>query len=272
MSCSSHSYVAQPPSAVFRRRRKENHSRGRRCHTDGFTLLEMLVSLAIASMLAVTLFTSLHVAFKARESAETSLDPMRTVEAAFQIIRGDLEAAQPPRGTLASTFVGNDQTGDKGTDADYLGFYAAAVAPEHVAGNGEVKKVEYTATIPRGSLQNCLVRDVTSNLLSQVQVAPDEEVLIRGVAGFNLRYYDGQVWQDNWDSSQLGQILPSAVEVTIQLLPKDRRGNVIAGAQPLRYVRIFQLACLDNPVSTTTTSTGTGSNATNGQTNTGTGK
>jgi hypothetical protein len=41
--------------------------------------------------------------------------------------------------------------------------------------------------------------------------------LCRGVFGFNLRYYDGSVWQDTWDSTTQGDVLPLAVEVTLQL-------------------------------------------------------
>ena len=39
--------------------------------------------------------------------------------------------------------------------------------------------------------EQVLVRRVTTNLLSQVQVEPQEEVLCRGVRALNFRYFDG---------------------------------------------------------------------------------
>jgi hypothetical protein len=105
-------------------------------------------------------------------------------------------------------------------------------------------------------------------------VDPDEEVLLRGIAGFNARYYDGTQWQDNWDSTQYNNVLPSAVEVTIRVPRKDTHGNVIPNATPLQFIRVFQLPCMSDPNDTSTASststsgtgsTGTGSKGTGGK-------
>ena len=231
-----------------------------------FTLLELLLAISISAILVVSIFSALHAAFKARDSAVSSLAPTAQVESAFEILRSDLEAALPPTGTLAKTFTGTDQSDDRGYDGDYIGFYGTGVAPQHDSGNGEVKLIEYTVAIPVGFKEHCLVRHVTPNLLSQVQVDPDEEVLLRGIAGFNARYYDGTQWQDNWDSTQYNNVLPSAVEVTIRVPRKDTHGNVIANAPPLQFIRVFQLPCMSDPNDTSTASStsasGTGSTGT----------
>jgi hypothetical protein len=72
---------------------------------------------------------------------------------------------------------------------------------------------------------------------------PDEEVLCRGVRSFTLRYWDGYTWQDVWDSTQVDNMLPAAVEARLELdWPPQQRPS--PDAQPTyRAIRIVSLAC-----------------------------
>ena len=74
----------------------------------GFTLLEILLAMAMMSVLAGSLYTSLHIAFQARESSQAALSPVRAGQVATDLIRRDLESALPPRGILAGIFYGAD--------------------------------------------------------------------------------------------------------------------------------------------------------------------
>jgi general secretion pathway protein J len=208
-----------------------------RINRRGFTLLELIVALAMAAILAVSLYTSLHVALKAKERAEAALEPSRTAEVAMEFLRGDFQNAMPPTGLLAGTFEGTDQSDDRGANGDDVNFYSTADGPQHVDANGEMKNVELTIEVPPGSNDHVLVRRVTRNLLSQVQTYPDEEVICRKVAGFNVRYFTGSDWVDNWDSTQEDNTLPAAVEVTLDL----EQPNTPSGIY--RTVRIFPLPC-----------------------------
>ena len=69
---------------------------------------------------------------------------------------------------------------------------------------------------------------------------PAEEVICRGVQSFDLRYFDGVDWQDKWDSAAQGNVLPRAVEVTLELVPavdanEDEKGPWVC--------RVFQIPC-----------------------------
>lgn len=203
-----------------------------------FTLLELVVAMAMVAVLATSLYASLRIAFKAKASAEAAVEPPRTAELAMEFLRDDLQNAIGPNGVLAGSFVGTDGTDDRGRSADDLTFYSTADGPDHVDANGEIKGVELTVTQQPGSSDHVLVRRVIRNLLSQMAVTPDEEVLCRGVGGFNLRYFDGTNWQDSWDSTQ-ENTLPAAVEVTLQL---DRPAGA-PDARPLQFVRVFPISC-----------------------------
>jgi hypothetical protein len=102
---------------------------------------------------------------------------------------------------------------------------------------------------------NVLVRRVTTNLLSPSTPTYYDEVVCRGVRSFNLRYFDGSAWQDEWDSTLQDNNSPTAVEVTLELQRGDaERPRVV------RFTRVFLLSCsaLWSTTATAAASGGTG--------------
>ncbi|HEV8292326.1 MAG TPA: type II secretion system protein GspJ, partial [Tepidisphaeraceae bacterium] len=91
-------------------------------------------------------------------------------------------------------------------------------------------------------------------------VTPEEEILCRNVRSFALRYYDGTQWYEEWDSTQMGDILPLAVQVDLQI-------QTSADSQvPLYHAsRVFSFVCHTDQA-TTSTGTTTGSTGTSGGT------
>lgn len=231
-------------------------------NASGFTLLELLVALSMTAIVAGSLYSSLRIAFRARTTAEAAVEPVRTAGLTMGILRADIESALPAGGTLAGPFVGVDLTGEGGQPADALEFFAVgdpgdAVAPSNQAaagagagaamntglppGAGEARKVQI-AVIPyqRGGVaEQVLVRRVTSNILSNVTPEPYEEVLCRGVRAVNVRYFDGLMWMDSWDSTLLDNNIPLAVELTIELERVGPDGQL----KVMRFPRLFLLSC-----------------------------
>jgi len=186
-------------------------SRARR----GFTLLEMLVATAMVAILAGSLYASLYIAFKARRNLLTAVDAVRKCNQAVELIKADLQSAVVPKGNLAGIFVGISGGGVLGTGVDSLSFFSAAADVEPSAGIGDIMKIEYDCEPLEGG-QMALIRYVTTNLLAPVATEPRQEVICRGVSGFVLRYFDGTTWLDSWDSTVQDNLLPMAVEVTIE--------------------------------------------------------
>jgi prepilin-type N-terminal cleavage/methylation domain-containing protein len=253
-------------------------------HAGGFTLLELLVATAMMSILVLSLFETMRVAFRARDTALAAVGPARAGEAAMDVMRADLESALPPTGRLASTFIG--ATGTEVADTSGLVFSAVGnAAPGYLEGasgsggmgatggsgltiGGNGGNAGYAdnsdATLAGGTLRvayavrvtdagtRVLVRQVQRNLLADVETgeADDESVVCRGVRTFQLRYFDGTQWLDTWDSSQTGNALPMAVEVTLELERPPTPGAVAVGQtaadlQPYSTTRIFFLSCYD---------------------------
>jgi len=288
-----------------------------------FTLLELLIAMAMLGIVAVSLFASVAVAFKARAAADRALEPSRTAHLAMEIIARDLTSALPPGGTLPNlwmgivddsattgatgtgatgtgatgaatdastaaavtvaspftglyqgTFEGNKSTDDRGNPADDLIFFGNAQGVQHQEGaNFEIKCIELTVVTSQAGNDHLLVRKIYNNLLAQTQEDPDQEVICRGVSGFNLRYWDpvNADWEDTWDCSLYNNQLPAAIEVTLQLDRPDGTGQM----RTLTYVRVVPMPCSvayslvpatnGNSVGTTTgTGTGTGATGTGG--------
>jgi type II secretion system protein J len=224
----------------------------------GFTLIELLVALAIAAFVMVSLYSSLYIGFKAKKSAEEALMPAQAANAAMDMIRTELESAQPVRELLCAGFTGSSNQDGQGDDL--VTFYSSNDAPPHQYGQGEVKQVQILAYQAQGSKDYILVRHVWSNLLADVQADPDEEVLCRHVSLFKMRYFDGTDWYTDWDSTQQGNVIPFAVEVTLDVMPPGAQ----KGSKPIHYLRVIPLSCATQ--ASTSSSSSTGSTGSTGST------
>jgi len=205
-----------------------------------FTLLEMLVALALVSIMAGALYASLHIGFRARRGVEEAVRPARRAHLAMELVRKDIESALPPTGILAGEFIGQDLVDEAGHDADVVLFHASGSTPKDRPSSCDVRRIELALTLPVDEDAPVLVRRTTFRLLAPETPQPMEEVLCRHVFAFNLRYFDGSQWLDAWDSTVQDNALPVAVELTIKVERDAAEQDERAG---YRVVRIFVLPC-----------------------------
>lgn len=217
----------------------------------GLTLIELMLAMVMTSLLALSLYVCLQTAFKARERACAAVEPIRAAQVALEMIGADLESAMMPTGILAGSFLGTN-TAAGGIDSGALEFYSVGPgSAQHYQGvtaldptqAGGIRKVDVLAGILQGDTRPALVRRVTRNLLAPRAVEPEDEILCRGIASFTARYFDGSVWTDTWDSTQLSNALPLLVELSIVL--QQGQGGLQAGYP--RFTRICSLACWQDP-------------------------
>ena len=180
-----------------------------------FTLLELLVAMTMMSIIAASLYTSLSIGFKARDSSENTLDARRSARIAMDLLKQEIISSLPPKGILAGKFEGTNGHDDSGNESDSLVFYSAAYNPADDEIAGDIIKVQIGLAASEESNVHTLVRGITKNLLSPKSLDPYEEVLCKNIRSFNLRYFDGYDWEDEWDSSSHDDNLPEAVEINI---------------------------------------------------------
>ena len=208
----------------------------------GFTLIELILAMLITAMLAACLYGTMHSALQARRAARDAIEPTREASITTDLLRQDFDGVLPPTGLLAGAFTGTHQPGQSGMDNDTVVFYSigkddvtnpAAQTTSgsrggvslNVRGSGNnantnpmsegIRKVELLVRTDVNP--SVLVRRITRNLLPTTLPPPDEEVLCRDVRSFSLRYFDGTTWQTDWDSTTVGDVLPLAVSITIEL-------------------------------------------------------
>jgi type II secretory pathway component PulJ len=206
----------------------------------------MLAATAMVAVLAGSLYASLHIAFKARQTASAAAEAVRKCNLTLELIQADLESAVIPSGTLAGPFLGSSSREVPGAVGDATSFYAVVADLEPRPGAGDVKKIEYSCQLSPEGDQLILVRRLTTNLLAPQTPEPQEEVICRGLSAFVLRYFDGWAWQDNWDSATQSNALPLAVEVSLEWK------QPAAGAAP-RVSRVVLLPCGQDSSGTQTT-------------------
>jgi general secretion pathway protein J len=205
-----------------------------------FTLLELLLALALTVIVAAILASSLYVGFRAKSTIEDAIDATRSTDIAADIIAHELTLTLPPTpsnaasttiqlsssvNTLNGTLIGPFEGA-----ADSLDFFVSGPEPKTDTGlENDVREITYllvpdtnasggAAATTAATGQN-LVRRVRTNLLEPTATDGPDEILARNVLRFQLSYYDGTTWTDTWDSTALNNLLPLAVQFTLELAP-----------------------------------------------------
>lgn len=184
----------------------------------GFTLLELLVALALMDVIAMALFSSLYIATKAKESTTQAITPYRRVIPAFEFLRKDLNCAVRPSeltNGLSGPFEGYSNTGMEGYDSDELFFYSSSYQPQQEEISSNIIQIGYTLERDEERNDIVLVRKTIKNILSSRTIEPEGEIICRHIRSLDLKFYDGYSWQEEWDSTLVDNRLPLAVQVTI---------------------------------------------------------
>ncbi len=152
----------------------------------------------------------------------------------------------PPTGTLAGAFIGTNSRSSKGADTDYLEFHTTQTYANTDQPVGGIGKIELALEEDHGDDNAArdsfrLIRKVTTNLLSPKEVDPEEQVLCRNVMSLNLRYFDGDGWLDEWDSTADANSLPKAVEIDIEIANMVRSSS--SDLEKRRLVQSFTIPC-----------------------------
>ncbi|MBN1805911.1 MAG: GspJ family type II secretion system protein [Sedimentisphaerales bacterium] len=226
--------------------------KGSRCvirKYNGLTMIELLVAMTLMVVTASCLFTALYTGFRAKRSAMSAVEPTSLAINAIELIKQDTNGVLPLGGTLAGSFLGYDSVGVNGVDTDSLEFYTTQIYSEGDSPAGGLGKIELaleedtdnedTNNHDRSNYR--LVRRITTNLLSPRATEAEEQVLCRNVRSLNLRYFDGDSWQEEWDSTTDANSLPLAMEIDIQVLYNTKSSD--KEPQIRRLVQSFAIPC-----------------------------
>ena len=185
----------------------------------GFTLIELMLSIALFAVVLAAINGVLYGALRLRNKTVRSLDLALPLEHALQVLRRDLEGIVPPGGTLAASVKSGSVTGVTSSDTGFE-FYANTGVTQGLQPWGDVQRVGYVlmpSTNQLGGGAKDLVRVISRNLLASVQDTPEQQHLLSGVVSMEFQFYDGSQWKTSWDSTSEAAVLPNAVKVTLSV-------------------------------------------------------
>jgi general secretion pathway protein J len=175
---------------------------------EGFTLIEILVAIALLATIAAMVFGSLITTTRAIDAGRDRAERDQAVRRILRVMADEVSLSRPDN---AFPLVGVNGV-QEGQPADILAFLAMSDG----LGNSTVKESE-TVRVVYSRERDRLIRFVRRNRYSLTDEALDQVELANRVSGFNVRYFDGQarVWTDEWSAVDK---MPKAVlvEVTFQ--------------------------------------------------------
>jgi type II secretion system protein J len=205
----------------------------RRRGSAGFTLIEVLAATAMFAVLVGALYPVFHTAMRMREKAADVMEETLPRHYVAEVMKRDLRQVVAPVGILAGAFVGKKEE-DGTCRRDRLEFHTASGAVDSKEPWGDVQRVAYYLAESLVSVSGNkatgnteayeLVRAVTRNLLASTEEDPKEERLLKGVRSLAFSYYDGEAWQDSWDSTTLENETPVAVRARIEFAAASANG------------------------------------------------
>ena len=184
-----------------------------RTSQKGFTLIEVLVAIAIFASLSVGAYQVLNQVQRSNELSVERSERLKSLQRALVFLNNDFRQM-----VLRQTRTNGEEPStqllqwqDYLLDSDAKGVMFARLGwhnPQQQFPRGEVTKVGYR--IKGETLQRIWWRYPDTPVGQEGIVTP----LLTQVEAFDIRFYDGNQWKSDWDSSDS---LPKAVSVVLTL-------------------------------------------------------
>jgi prepilin-type N-terminal cleavage/methylation domain-containing protein len=195
-------------------------SRYSRGNESGFTLLEMMLAVAVLGIMLVMLASSFHTIAASKIHAETSMYTDRAGRALIWELSNEIRSTvQTPIVPSRVVFIGAGHS-QFGNTADTLTISTLAASRGRALSTYGAENIVSWSSDPNRDHPGWLLlkRSQQSGLLDAV-VTNNSVILAPNLLSLHLRYFDGQEWLESWDSANMppGRQLPVAVGIDMQM-------------------------------------------------------
>ncbi|HEX4120406.1 MAG TPA: prepilin-type N-terminal cleavage/methylation domain-containing protein [Verrucomicrobiae bacterium] len=194
---------------------------------SAFTLLELVVSVAIGALILTTAALCLSASVQSQRMIEPRVDIMQSARVALALMSADLRAACPLDSKFP--FLGT-QRNTGGIEADNIDFATHNYAPRHPR-EGDFCETSYFLDKTSATGQFSLWRRRNPTLAPDPLSGGSREEIAPGVSGLRIEYYDGLDWDDTW-----GDLEGRSRNLTVQ------PPNVVGMPQAVRITLSFDQA------------------------------
>lgn len=199
-----------------------------RLWAGGFTLIELMLATMILGIVMAMLMGSFNAVSHGKVEAEGRIDVDHQGRAILWTLSDEFrDAVQTPISPSRVMLLGQGHMGN-GQPLDNVTISTLDLNHSmSLDGFGAEQMVSYTtAPNPTRPQWFLLMRSEQSALITG-QTATNPVVLANNLLSLHVRYFDGSIWQESWDSASLppGRQLPLAV--AIDLVVADSRGQPV---------------------------------------------
>ncbi len=190
-----------------------------RTRHNGFTLLELIIAIAIFAVVGMLAMSGYNELLMQRERAAESMARVRSVQRAMTRLAQDFAQLEPRPVRDATATTVNPALYPNAAGAYVIELTRAGWSNPAGVSRATLQRVGYRL------LDGKLYRDYWTVLDRTLSSAPVEVALVDKVTAFNLRYMDrNRQWQTAWPSDSVGgtglmraRSLPLAIEITLTL-------------------------------------------------------
>ncbi len=205
---------------------------------QGFTLLEVLVSMAITALIFTTIFAVFSNILESRNRAQKGSDSLYMVRLAFDQLTRDIGSVANLKNQKNKIFIGTDN-GNSSTAEDTILFTSLShhPGPPSKLPESDQVLVEYRLQKEKpeeGAFAGeqrehayALAKRTETNWDEGFHFTHDAVILAEHIAGVNYRYYNGTAWQDGWNSLENGGEFPQGVSLEVYLTNGERYTVVV---------------------------------------------
>lgn len=193
-----------------------------------FTLVEILIALAILAMIVASTFTIFISSSKSWQKGETRSERYHSARTAIGKMSMEISQA----------IIGEDNQGKFIGEEDgvrFISFVSAA------SGIFELAEIEYWLD----KEQRLLMRNEDTDPDYDFSTQDYSDILSDNISLLEFSYYDGLTWRDTWDSGITGEDtdleddregLPEAVKIRIQV--EDKKGKESEIFEVITYLKM----------------------------------
>ncbi len=195
---------------------------------NGFTLIELMLAVMILGIVMAMLAGSFNAVSHGKVQAEDRLDVDHQGRAILWTLSDEFrDAVQTPIVPSRVLLLGQGHMSN-GKPLDNVTISTLDLSHSmSLDGFGAEQIVSYTSAPNPARPQWSLLMRNQQSALSSGQGAANPAVLANNLISLHVRYFDGSMWHESWDSASLppGRQLPLAV--AIDLVIADRRGRPV---------------------------------------------
>ena len=199
--------------------------RAPRLAPGGFTLLELLVALALLVIIAAAVYGSYFTVIRGRDSATAGMEALRETAATLALLRKEISSALYRSGDKKLSFVVEDRD-QFGKPASNLAFSTLGMTRSGDTPSSDLRVVSYRTREKEGKL---LLARSEKELFFDIE--PQQYPQMEALEGFLVECYDNGKWVRSWDTALNGK-LPEAVRITLSVRDGDRTVSYRAIVRP----------------------------------------